>query len=152
MLDTIALRLALAVILFLVGVYLFRCGVKVRGMIYSNETLHSSPFYETYVKIVRVFCFLISFALSVNVAFNALSFGYQNSLDSWPSNIVTEEYLHTQETAKLWYDLSTWSYIVSIGMTVVMILTAVYLTSRHSPGLNSEKMSGDHPAFKNNKK
>lgn len=151
--EIIGLRLALSIVFFLFGLYLLRCGIRVKGIVYSNENLHQSSFYETYVKVVRVFCFALPAVFTANAVCNALVFGYNNQLSN-QETISVADYNAIQATIKGWYNISTVTLAASIGAVIIMLFVTTYLTSRYMPSIDSEKLSDNHPAFKkhNNKK
>ncbi len=151
MIDTIAIRLAVAVIFFIIGIYMFICAVKFKGFIYSNESLHHTKYYDKYISFVRGSCFVVPVMFTINLVCCSMSFATQYALSP---DKVFEEAVFNEMLARteIWYGVSTVTLILSIALVIAVILYAVYYTGKYAPIARSESLSGSHPAFKKNKK
>lgn len=151
MIETIAIRLAVAIIFFIIGIYMFICAVKVKGFIYSNESLHHTKYYDKYISFVRGSCFVVPVMFTVNLICNSLSFAAQYALSS-DKGFEEAVFAEMLKRAEGWYSVSTVTLILSITLVIAVILYAVYYTGKYAPIARSESLSGSHPAFKKNKK
>lgn len=148
MINTVAIRLTFSIVLMLFGLYMLMCGIRRKGLIYSNPALHDSEHYDAYAGMVRVFCFILPCVFLANLIVSFMSFSAQNRLERFMLSNDAQGYYAGLDYAKKMYSTATVTLIVSIAAVVIMIAAATLVTAIHSGDKNGEKLSGDHPAFR----
>ena len=152
MLFTTALRFTLALVLFLIGLYLLVCAVRVKGFVYMNSIVQESKYYNRYVNFVRIFCFILPLAFAVNLVFGIMSFASESALTELKSmNPFDPSLQELSNTSQQHYAMTTASLIVSISLVVLMLCIIAVFTGAASSGIKKESLSGDHPAFRKSK-
>ena len=150
MLNTIAIRLILGIILFIIGMYLFICAVRVKGFVYINTPLQDTKYYDKYVKFVRVCCFVLPAIFSVNLVLSSMSFAscykYQTAYLQNADYEILEKLNAVAETQ---YGAATLSLVASLFSVIIMLLIIAVITGALTSGVRKEKLS--EAAFKKNK-
>lgn len=148
MIDSIGLRLILSIVLFLGGIYLLICAITVKGSVYSNSTLHHTKYYNKYIKLVRIFCFILFGMFTLNTASNWWVFYLRMKLTAAEMPASVFDVLYGNYVTA--YNTSVYMLYVSIVSVMAMIFTAVYFTNKCSL-LFDDSLSDSHPAFRNKK-
>ena len=146
--EIAARRLALCAVLVVIGIYLLISGITRKGMLYHNPSLHNSNKYDSYVKMVRTFCFVLPCIFAVSFILSLLSFAQEYNLSELAKINDVQGYNAAFPQAKFMYNLTTGGLVTSIAGVVVMLGCVAFFTAKYSGKNDSEKLSGDHPAFR----
>ena len=149
MTDTVAIRFTISIVLALAGAYMLTCGIRRKGILYSNTALHDSAKYETYVKTVRFFCFAVPAVFLINLVLAIISFSTQYSVEKAYAARDAVLYESLIPRARMAYNYATATLVASVAVVIIMIAVTSFMTARWSGDKSAgEKLSGDHPAFR----